>query len=1602
MTADTATESLKSFEGRVLKESLDSARSILDDQSAVISPGLTAISQWLDGGNRVTADQVDDASTITGKSDLRVDDDAENVLVRYKGFLNSTKLQSFNTLTGADISSYTTADQIQNDLGNVTIEDASSLTPLKELIRRNESDKWLKVSYESGPIINDKPYLNGASNSVSVKVLTSTTPNALVGGSFYYVTPVSGNRSKVIDDLTAVVRFDQGSSGTLVPTRNTDKIPASEGLIYQIVTIDTATAAIDAAYGTLDPDDQTMFTRIQALTDQRVEAPDTQSPEMSMDAFLATDFEIRTQDKLDAVLNLNPNYTGTIDTVTQALLQVVVDSESKNVHAKALTGDDTLTIDTASPPLREYQPESGDLESISQLFQVGAVPDVGVAKILLEGTDETNTYQPFPYVLDELTGGLTSGHTLVRETTITLRPKYTGRVRVTNIRLSGEKDLENDIPPSYLDTLFLGSFYRQDHELIARVVNGFNVNKVVNSSRDDIFYKIAVTLPSEDSDAVSALENPTKSSVPRAIPYENYTQRNSSLPAQTDFPVRLGVRYIILIAEPLTETWRSPSLTGRLDLSLVNVYVGNKIKLDLTSQKDVRNVISSNDYTGRYHTRDQDAASSLATDINRIFEVHPDVTHTYVPEIIPYSIFHWSYEKDYSSYTTKLKPSWVVIDLAYNKNVTSVEIVTAPGAANPPTRLELHSDIEQGSSKVWEKSLVEYDSSAGFQKTVLGPHPVINDIEINVVKENSVAHLLEPTTDATADIVEYRDKIWKISDFQAPLPVDTVPSRIVIYNRNSDAQMSLAHLDIFSEDGEMLQASDVFTTGPHDDTVPPITHMEQSLNKFVSSHYEWYLPNTTINIDVNGLNISFSTGNVPEWLKNNTRSVLYFKNEDGRVDQVNNKSLTVTYWQTTISRKSQLEDGGELKTDYDALTDDEKEAADAFADAPIDGLLDRMAALPPSGRKASIDTGGSLRNLYNDADLTTQQLADDLATAENDSILYRLAEVKAVVSFDESNIKFPTESPIFISPGMFFFYSIEGFREIYPHSSEVLLRSPFLTMDYDVFYGRFSGVGTTWLRNELSYAYRVGVGGENETEKFLNIPDSHEGSGVWWYRNVTPGSSESFLYALWRCPAETSWWRQPVTDPNTGGIVTTIVEETLDIGLTVMYAQDIEGWSKDQSKIYHVLPIGSSDLRDASVMSYNSSWNSWRLYTNEFTTKLDNNSQVYVIEEGNLLNTGSPLGQDCWVVSAVAFSSVSLEDFTFEWPPTKSAVYAVSFSQEQDPSNVQDWLSYGYLHSNYIYQWDRVPTDETLFESPQFNFVGYGGANFLLKNLDDLNGSWFFRGVLDYDGGIIDRSEFKILEIENSQSDHYPTETSSIARDMITGETINILSGEYSDGIDARMASNGSSFTGDLLLLHSRRAPNLDEVYKTGSSGEYLQQPNFNFGRLSNYKLRTTWDMRYTPGTSRLAPFISASGRHYSTKEMKKISKVRIWPSTDNASYMPSHMAVYSRDGYILEDRQLDLDPGTYNDIHLPQDYTQSVIDDVQTSAQRYKYANSDLTQAAAGVRLDHARMGDVEGYNQQMITNSLAARPLVSGDPVWFSPWYRERRTFLGTSSSI
>ena len=159
-----------------------------------------------------------------------------------------------------------------------------------------------------------------------------------------------------------------------------------------------------------------MFTRIQALTDQRVEAPDTQSPEMSMDAFLATDFEIRTQDKLDAVLNLNPNYTGTIDTVTQALLQVVVDSESKNVHAKALTGDDTLTIDTFSSS-REYQPESGDLESISAI-QVGAVPDVGVAKILTPGTDETNTDQPFPYVIDEL-GRVDQWSYLGRETTIT-------------------------------------------------------------------------------------------------------------------------------------------------------------------------------------------------------------------------------------------------------------------------------------------------------------------------------------------------------------------------------------------------------------------------------------------------------------------------------------------------------------------------------------------------------------------------------------------------------------------------------------------------------------------------------------------------------------------------------------------------------------------------------------------------------------------------------------------------------------------------------------------------------------------------------------------------------------------------------------------------------------------------------------------------------------------------------------------------------------------------------------------------------------------------------------------------------------------------------
>ena len=398
---------------------------------------------------------------------------------------------------------------------------------------------------------------------------------------------------------------------------------------------------------------------------------------------------------------------------------------------------------------------------------------------------------------------------------------------------------------------------------------------------------------------------------------------------------------------------------------------------------------------------------------------------------------------------------------------------------------------------------------------------------------------------------------------------------------------------------------------------------------------------------------------------------------------------------------------------------------------------------------------------------------------------------------------------------------IRSFAEKYNYD-EVLLRSPFLTMGYDIFYTSFSGVGTKWLRNNLSYAYRVGVGGENETEKSLSIPDTHNGSGVWWYRYVSPGASTSALYALWRCPKETLWWRQPVTDPTFDRVDTTLVEETLENGETVMYAEDTDTWSKDESTIYNVLPIGSSDLRDASVMTYSKEKNSWRLWTtNEFT----NDSRVYVIEEGNLLKLGRPLGQDCWVVSAVALSSVSLEDFTFEWPPIKSAVYAVSFSQEQDPSNVQDWLSYGGIHSNYIYQWDKVPTNETLFESPQFDFMGFGAAGNFLKNLDDPNGSWFFHGNID------GSSDGKLLEIENSQGDYYPTETTSIARDLDTGTTTDILSGNYSGGIDTRMTVRDTNITGDLLLMTAMRAPNLNEVYKAGTSGKYLQQPNFSAGR---------------------------------------------------------------------------------------------------------------------------------------------------------------------------
>ena len=87
-------------------------------------------------------------------------------------------------------------------------------------------------------------------------------------------------------------------------------------------------------------------------------------------------------------------------------------------------------------------------------------------------------------------------------------------------------------------------------------------------------------------------------------------------------------------------------------------------------------------------------------------------------------------------------------------------------------------------------------------------------------------------------------------------------------------------------------------------------------------------------------------------------TVMYLKNQDGKINEAHDIALRIAHYPEIITRKGQIEDSGDLKTVYDALTDnDEKEAAHAFANAPIDGLLDRMAALSHSDRAASIQTG---------------------------------------------------------------------------------------------------------------------------------------------------------------------------------------------------------------------------------------------------------------------------------------------------------------------------------------------------------------------------------------------------------------------------------------------------------------------------------------------------------------------------------------------------------------------------------------------------------------------------------------------------------------------
>lgn len=307
-----------------------------------------------------------------------------------------------------------------------------------------------------------------------------------------------------------------------------------------------------------------------------------------------------------------------------------------------------------------------------------------------------------------------------------------------------------------------------------------------------------------------------------------------------------------------------------------------------------------------------------------------------------------------------------------------------------------------------------------------------------------------------------------------------------------------------------------------------------------------------------------------------------------------------------------------------------------------------------------------------------------------------------------------------------------------------------------------------------------------------------------------------------------------------------------------------------------------------------------------------------------------------------------------------------------------------YVYSNARQGWYYRHTDldrQVAIPGVGTSLPGYwtsGGTSVRVARGPD--GDWYsFNPTNDQD---------PVYHFAGSSDDEYPFQnaregTQVNPADGTTPATATVTSvfGPYFDAAALVGTTNA-----EVILIELGSSPNsthrgpdmgdLDAVYTTGGDGTFTLAPVLAEGGT------TAWDMRQPSGVAGLdatSPFWSMSARGQDGV-LDTISKIRVWTDSD-ATKLPSRMAVYSSDGYLLEDRLLSLAAGTFNTIDL-NNYGQTVKDDALAQPRLKIFASDDLPQGPTPISFGQERYG-VDPYYTVGDRTVSTVSPELPGVPI-------------------